>query len=341
MCKDRENSIFFTDKIDEGSTTFERDFAKTLEYQLVKEKTTVKERDVYVAISTAIRHRMIRNWLRTQHAYRENKVKRVYYLSMEFLMGRLLGNTLINLDFYDEVSEQVEKLGYHLEDIRDLEPDMGLGNGGLGRLAACFLDSMATLALPAYGYGIRYEYGIFRQGIKNGYQVEVPDNWLKYGCPWEICRPELEYRVQFGGKVITEKDGSGVQRYRWVDTEDVLALAYDVPVPGYKNNTVNNLRLWQAKSTNEFDFQYLTAVTIWRLSRIRIFPKISRKFSIPTTICMKEKFSGSNSSTSSSQQLCRILLSTIRKTTARVLRTFRKRLQFSLTTLIQALEFLN
>ena len=259
MCKDRENSIFFTDKIDEDSTTFERDFAKTLEYQLVKEKTTVKERDVYVAISTAIRHRMIRNWLRTQHAYRENKSKRVYYLSMEFLMGRLLGNTLINLDFYDEVSEQVEKLGYHLEDIRDLEPDMGLGNGGLGRLAACFLDSMATLELPAYGYGIRYEYGIFRQGIKNGYQVEVPDNWLKYGCPWEICRPELEYRVKFGGRVVSEKDENGAQRYKWVDTEDVLALAYDVPVPGYKNNTVNNLRLWQAKSTNEFDFQYFNS----------------------------------------------------------------------------------
>lgn len=259
MCKDKENSIFFTDVIDEDSTTFERDFAKVLEYLLVKEKTTVKERDVLVAISTAIRHKMIRNWLRTQHTYRENKSKRVYYLSMEFLMGRLLGNTLINMDLYDEVSEQVEQLGYHLEDIRDLEPDMGLGNGGLGRLAACFLDSMATLELPAYGYGIRYEYGIFRQGIKNGYQVEVPDNWLKYGCPWEICRPELEYKIQFGGRVITERDENGFERYKWVDTDDVLALAYDVPVPGYDNDTVNNLRLWQAKSTNEFDFQYFNS----------------------------------------------------------------------------------
>ena len=259
MCKDKENSIFFTDKINEDSTAFERDFAKALEYQLVKEKTTVKERDAFVAVSTAIRHRLIRDWLRTQYTYRQNKSKRVYYLSMEFLMGRLLGNTLINLDFYDEASEIVEKLGYHLEDLRDLEPDMGLGNGGLGRLAACFLDSMATLELPAYGYGIRYEYGIFRQGIKNGYQVEVPDNWLKYGCPWEICRQELEYRVKFGGKVITEKDENGVQGYKWVDTEDVFALAYDVPVPGYGTDTVNNLRLWQAKSTNEFDFQYFNS----------------------------------------------------------------------------------
>lgn len=259
MCKDKENSIFFTDKIDENSTAFERDFAKALEYQLVKEKTTVKERDAFVAVSTAIRHRLIRDWLRTQHTYRQNKAKRIYYLSMEFLMGRLLGNTLINLDFYDEASEIVEKLGYNLEDLRDLEPDMGLGNGGLGRLAACFLDSMATLELPAYGYGIRYEYGIFRQGIKNGYQVEVPDNWLKYGCPWEICRQELEYRVKFGGKVITEKDENGVQRYKWVDTDDVFALAYDVPIPGYNTDTVNNLRLWQAKSTNEFDFQYFNS----------------------------------------------------------------------------------
>ena len=259
MCSDKKESIFFTDKINEESTTFERDFAKILEYQLVKERTTVKKQDVFVAISTAIRHRLIKNWLRTQYTYRQNKAKRVYYLSMEFLMGRLLGHTLINLDFYDKASKLIEKFGYHLEDICDIEHDMGLGNGGLGRLAACFLDSMATLELPAYGYGIRYEYGVFRQGIETGYQVEVPDNWLKYGCPWEICRPELEYRVKFGGKVVSERGKNGCNTYKWVDTEDVLALAYDIPIPGYKNNTVNNLRLWQAKSTNEFDFYYFNS----------------------------------------------------------------------------------
>ncbi len=255
----KDGSIFFTDSITESSTNLEKDFFRSLEYWQVKDKTTVKERDAYFAISTAIRHKLIKNWLRTQSEYRRNKAKRVYYLSMEFLMGRVLGNTLINLGSYNEASDIIERLGYKLEELRDLEPDMGLGNGGLGRLAACFLDSMATIGIPAYGYGIRYEYGIFKQGIQNGYQVEVPDNWLKYGCPWEICRPELEYRVKFGGKVITEKREDGTDRYKWVDTEDVIALAYDVPIPGYKNSTVNNLRLWQARSTNEFDFHYFNS----------------------------------------------------------------------------------
>ena len=262
MTKTRDelkDSIFFTDTLDEKSSLFERDLLETLEYNQVKDKTTVKARDVYIALATTIRHKLIRNWLRTQHEYRRNKAKRVYYLSMEFLMGRLMGNTLINLDCHDEVSRLAEKLGYDMEELRDMEPDMGLGNGGLGRLAACFLDSMATLGLPAYGYGIRYEYGIFRQGIENGYQVEVPDNWLKYTCPWEICRPDLEYRVRFGGKVVSYRDDNGEERYKLVDTEDVLAQAYDVPVPGYKTPTVNNLRLWQAKSTNEFDFHYFNS----------------------------------------------------------------------------------
>jgi glycogen phosphorylase len=254
-----ENSIFFTDMLSGESTPFERDFLKALEYLQVKDRKTVRPMDVYLALSTAIRHKMIRRWLRTQDEYRKNDAKRVYYLSLEFLMGRLLGNTLINLDFYGEASDMLDKLGYNLEDLRDLEPDMGLGNGGLGRLAACFLDSMATLELPAYGYGIRYEYGIFKQGIQNGYQIEVPDNWLKYGCPWEIRRPEHEYRVKFGGKVISERMPGGGFRYKWIDTEDVFALAYDVPVPGYENDTVNNLRLWQAKSTNEFDFHYFNS----------------------------------------------------------------------------------
>ncbi|MGI6393758.1 MAG: glycogen/starch/alpha-glucan phosphorylase [bacterium] len=257
--KKTKKTIFFTDLLTEESSSLERDFFKALEYLQVKDRTTVKERDVYVAISTAMRHHLIKDWLRTQNQYRIDKAKRVYYLSMEFLMGRLLGNMLMNLDCYNEASELVQKLGYHLEELRDIEPDMGLGNGGLGRLAACFLESMATLELPAYGYGIRYEYGIFRQGIKNGYQVEVPDNWLKYGCPWEIPRPELEYRIKFGGSVITEGDGNGGERYKWVDTEDVFALAYDVPIPGYGTFNVNNLRLWQAKSTNEFDFQYFNS----------------------------------------------------------------------------------
>jgi starch phosphorylase len=249
-----QESIFFTDSLKEEHL-IKNDLLRNLEYQQVKDKTTVRPIDAFMALSSAIRNKLIKYWLRTQNEYREKNSKRVYYLSMEFLMGRLLGNMLTNLDFHQEASKIIEELGYNLEDLRELEPDMGLGNGGLGRLAACFLDSMATLGIPAYGYGIRYEYGIFHQDIINGYQVESPDNWLKYGCPWEIVRPELEYRVKFGGKVITESNGNGGVIYKWVDTKDVLALAYDVPVPGYKNNVVNNLRLWQAKSTNEFDFK--------------------------------------------------------------------------------------
>ncbi len=246
-------NIFFTDGRMLGRE-LKPDFEKAIEYLLVKDRTTATSRDVYFALAFAIRHRLIRKWLRTQHEYRRQDAKRIYYLSMEFLMGRLLGNMLINTNYYKECAEILAQLGYNLEDIREMEPDMGLGNGGLGRLAACFLDSMATMGLPAYGYGIRYEYGVFKQEIKNGWQVELPDSWLKYGCPWEIARPHLEYRVKFGGRVITEKDETGRMHFRWVDTEDVLALAYDVPIPGYHNNTVNNLRLWQARATNEFDF---------------------------------------------------------------------------------------
>ncbi|HOW51324.1 MAG TPA: glycogen/starch/alpha-glucan phosphorylase [bacterium] len=246
-------NIFFTDGKLLGKD-LKPDFEKALEYLLVKDRTTVNSRDIYFALAFAIRHRLIRKWLRTQYEYRKQDAKRVYYLSMEFLMGRLMGNMLTNTEYYKECSEILMQLGYNLEDIRDVEPDMGLGNGGLGRLAACFLDSMATMSLPAYGYGIRYEYGIFKQEIKNGWQIELPDNWLKYGCPWEIARPHLEYRVQFGGRVATEQDGAGRFHFKWVDTEDVIALAFDVPVPGYRNNTVNNLRLWQAKATTEFDF---------------------------------------------------------------------------------------
>jgi len=178
---------------------------------------------------------------------------------MEFLIGRLLGNTLINLDAYDGVYDMLRQMGHSLEDIVEEEPDMGLGNGGLGRLAACFMDSLATQAYPAYGYGIRYEFGIFKQNIVQGYQVEEPDHWLKKGCPWEIQRPEITYRVRFGGRVLSEEQSDGRVLHRWVDTEDVMAVAWDIPIPGYKVDNVNNLRLWQATATDEFDFDYFNS----------------------------------------------------------------------------------
>jgi starch phosphorylase len=175
---------------------------------------------------------------------------------MEYLIGRLLGNSLINLDLYNPSYDMLKEMGHSLEEIAELEPDMGLGNGGLGRLAACFMDSLATSAYPGYGYGIRYEFGIFRQEIRNGYQAEVPDHWRKNGCPWEIKRPEINYRVRFGGRVVEHAQNGDGMVFNWVDTKDVMAVAWDVPIPGFKVDNVNNLRLWEATATDEFDFEY-------------------------------------------------------------------------------------
>jgi starch phosphorylase len=250
----QEQSIFFTDEENPDAYSLQNQFAEHLEFRLVKQRNTVQPADAYKALAMSVRDRLIRNWMRTQQQYEEQDVKKVYYLSMEFLMGRLMGSALINMDYDKECAEIMKKLGYDLEEIKDLEHDMGLGNGGLGRLAACFLDSMATLELPAFGYGIRYEYGIFKQEIEFGYQVEYPDNWLAYGSPWEVMREELTYRVRFGGHVESYHDAKGKLRFQWTNTEDVLAVAYDIPIPGYHNNTVNNLRLWQARATQDFDF---------------------------------------------------------------------------------------
>ena len=254
MAKKSKESIFFTDKEDPKSFSISNQFAEHLEFTLVKDRYTVTGDDAYYALSLAIRDRLVRRWIRTQRVYQDKGVKRVYYLSLEYLMGRLLGNALINLDFYQECFDILKKDGYSLEDILEFEHDMGLGNGGLGRLAACYLDSMATLELPAFGYGIRYEYGIFKQEIENGYQVEYADNWLSQGNPWDILRRRLVYRVKFYGKTQTKQNPDGTFSFEWIDTQDVLAVAYDVPVPGYGNNTVNNLRLWQAKACSDFEF---------------------------------------------------------------------------------------
>ncbi len=246
----------FTDTIKTGKSIIKSHFIRRLEDDLAKNKNTTTPRDILEAISLATRDRMVRNWLITQNNYLNTNEKKVYYLSLEFLMGRLLGSSLINLDAYEESREILSEMGYDIDKVTEDEPDMGLGNGGLGRLAACFLDSMATLELPAFGYGIRYEYGIFEQDIENGNQIEKPDNWLRYGNPWEVVRPELTYKIKFNGQAETSFDINGKIKPNWVNTDEVLAVAYDIPVPGYKNNTVNTLRLWQAKSTDEFNFDY-------------------------------------------------------------------------------------
>jgi len=250
-----KESIFFTDKEDLESYSLSNQFAEHMEFMLVKDKYTATDDDAYFALSLAVRDRLVKSWLRTQHEYFEQDTKRVYYLSLEYLMGRVLGNALINLDYYDECYKILNENGYYLENIREYEHDMGLGNGGLGRLAACYLDSMASLQLPAFGYGIRYEYGIFEQGIENGYQVERADYWLGSGNPWDIMRRGLVFRVKFNGRVAERIDEAGRLHFAWVDTDDVLAYAYDVPIPGYHNNTVNNLRLWSARATSDFSFK--------------------------------------------------------------------------------------
>jgi len=231
-------------------------FANHLEYSLSKDQYTATDRDLYLSLALSARDRLIERWIRTQQLYYNHDVKRVYYLSAEYLMGRLLVNNLINLGLYKDTKRAMEELSIDLDDLCENEPDMGLGNGGLGRLASCFLDSMATLEIPAYGYGIRYEFGIFDQAIRNLGQVELPENWLKYTNPWEIARPEYSFCVHFYGKIKQIILPDGKLKTEWVDTNDVIGIAYDIPINGYDNNTVNTLRLWSARASKEFDLKY-------------------------------------------------------------------------------------
>ena len=212
--------------------------------------------DIYKALAITMRDSLVEKWIKTQREYYAGKKKRVYYLSLEFLVGRSLGNSMINLDCWQTVDQALRELGYNLEEILDKEEDAALGNGGLGRLAACFMDSIATMKIPAYGYGINYEYGLFYQKIINGYQVESPDNWLRFGNAWEFERPMPLYPVNFYGRVTTRLDDKGHIRCEWVDTEVVMAVAGDVLVPGFRNNNVVNMRLWKAKASRELDLSY-------------------------------------------------------------------------------------
>ncbi|OHD65954.1 MAG: glycogen phosphorylase [Spirochaetes bacterium RBG_13_51_14] len=236
--------------------SLQKSFIYHMEYSLAKDEYSATKHDCLKSLALLARDRLTERWIETQQSYYHNDAKRIYYLSLEFLMGRTLGNTLINTDLYDETHRALRELGYDMEELREVEWDAGLGNGGLGRLAACFMDSMATMELPAYGYGIRYDYGIFFQQIIQGYQVETPDNWLRYGNSWEFERPEYLYPVKFYGRVNQYYDEKGRFRSDWVDTDEIMAMAYDTPIPGYRNNTVNTMRLWSAKSTRDFNLDY-------------------------------------------------------------------------------------
>ncbi len=237
----------------------QRSFLAHVSYTRAKGWGTATALDRFMAIAMAVRDRLTERWVATQRTYHERDVKRVCYLSAEYLLGRALGNNLLALGLMDAAREALSELGVSLEDLLEGEPDAGLGNGGLGRLAACFLDSMATLGYPGVGYGIRYEFGIFAQEIISGHQVERADEWLKFGNPWEIVRPELTVPVRLYGRVEhgTRSDGSPVAR--WVDGKTVLGIPYDTPVAGYATNTVNTLRLWQARASGEFDFRLFNA----------------------------------------------------------------------------------
>ncbi|KOX80377.1 Glycogen phosphorylase [Melipona quadrifasciata] len=235
----------------ENVANFKKTFNRHLHYTLVKDRNVATSRDYFFALAHSVKDNLVSRWIRTQQYYYEKDPKRVYYLSLEFYMGRTLQNTMINLGIQGACDEAMYQMGLDIEELEELEEDAGLGNGGLGRLAACFLDSMATLGLAAYGYGIRYEYGIFTQKIRNGEQVEEPDDWLRYGNPWEKARPEFTLPVNFFGQVIDTPEGK-----KWVNTQVVFAMPYDNPIPGYKNNVVNTLRLWSAKSPVEFNLKF-------------------------------------------------------------------------------------
>jgi starch phosphorylase len=228
-------------------------FAEHLKYSLGKDSYSASSHDRYMSLALAVRDRLINQWVKTQQTHHDEDVKRVYYLSLEYLMGRAMGNNVINMKLEGAVREAMDELGYDWEEIREEEVDAGLGNGGLGRLAACFLDSLASLDLPAFGYGLRYDYGIFRQEIENGAQIEQPDEWLRNGNPWEIERPDLSIPVHFGGRVEMRQE-KGQLSAHWVDTQTIQGMAYDMPIVGYGGSTVNTLRLWSAKADSEFDF---------------------------------------------------------------------------------------
>jgi len=248
----KERSYLATGSLGMDRESIKRSFAQHIEYTLGKDAFSATARDFFRSLALAARDRMFDRWSETQQGYHFRDERRVYYLSLEYLVGRLLSDSLLNLGIYEQARAALEDLGINLAEVLEVEDDPGLGNGGLGRLAACFLDSLATLGVPAIGYGIRYEYGIFRQEIVDGAQVEQPDNWLRYGTPWEVVRTDQLFIVRFGGR--TE---AGMLRGRpavkWLEGESIVAIANDIPVPGYLNNVVNTLRLWSAHASRELD----------------------------------------------------------------------------------------
>lgn len=247
------------DRTGMSAETLKRAIADNLYYIQGKDEHFATLHDYYMALAHSIRDRLLRRRIETAKTYVKQDAKVVYYLSAEFLMGRHLGNSLINLGLYDRVRQALQTAGLELNDLLEWEEEPGLGNGGLGRLAACFLDSLVTLNIPAVGYGIRYEFGIFTQALNDGWQVEIPDKWLSFGNPWEIARPDYRVEVKLGGHTEAYRDDRGHYRVRWLPWQTILGVPYDTPVPGYGTDNVNTLRLWKAEASDEFNLQAFNA----------------------------------------------------------------------------------
>src|SRR5712671_1022939 len=237
---------------DEDVVTLRRMVVAKLTYAVGKDPIVASDRDWFVATALAVRDRIVDRWMPSTRAIYSEGRKRVYYLSQEFLIGRLLFDSLNNLGLTERMRAALAELGVDLDRLRNIEPDAALGNGGLGRLAACFMESMATLSIAAYGYGIRYDHGLFRQRIKDGCQLEYPEDWLSFGNPWEFPRPEFDYEIGFGGRIEAEHRKDGSVRHIWHPGETVKAVAYDTPIPGWRGAHVNALRLWSARAPDPF-----------------------------------------------------------------------------------------
>jgi starch phosphorylase len=246
---------FAGDRTGMSIESIKRAFLDNLFFVQGKPVALATKQDYYMALAHLVRDRMLQRWNGTAESYTRHGARTVCYLSAEFLMGPHLGNNLINMGIYDQVKQAMEELGLDFDELLSQEEEPGLGNGGLGRLAACYLDSLASLEIPSVGYGIRYEFGIFEQGLRNGWQVERTDKWLRYGNPWEVVRPEWAKEVKFGGHTETYTDAQGCYRVRWVPNREVLGVPYDTPILGYQVNTANTLRLWKAEAIESFDFE--------------------------------------------------------------------------------------
>ena len=269
------------DRTGTSRETLKRAFMDNLLYTQGKYESIAVLHDYYMALAYTVRDRLIQRRIQTVKTYIEQDVKAVYYLSLEFLLGRQLGKNLLNLGLSDSMSQALQELGINLEELMEQEAEPGLGNGGLGRLAACFLDSLATLEIPARGYGLHYDFGIFHQAIDRGWQVECPDLWLRLGNPWEIPRPEYRVEVNFGGRTEAYLDAKGRYRVRWLSHQTVFGTPYDLLIPGYNNHTVNSLRLWSAKASEEFNFQVFNVGDYNRAVADKIFSENISKVLYP------------------------------------------------------------